>query len=84
MIPWPDITCQTEINLRIERGQLDSAPLRNQFGMTPSREKERPDLIRTVTSLAVRIIYNVCCVGYLSNVYHEGQSEAVIFHSHHS
>ena len=47
--------CQTEIKLRIARGQLDSAPLMHQFGMTPRWGTERPDCIRTVMSLAVRI-----------------------------
>ena len=55
MISRPDVTCQTESNLRIERGQLDSAPLMNHFGVTPSQEKERRDLIQTVMSLAVLI-----------------------------
>ena len=27
--------------------------------------------------VAIDIIYHVCCIGYLSNLYHEGQAEAV-------
>ena len=47
--------CQTESELKSERGQLRSAPLRIQFGVTPSQETVGPDLIPTVKSLAVRI-----------------------------
>ena len=53
--PLPDVTFQTETELRSERGQLSSAPLRIQFGVTPSRETEGPDFIPIVKSLAVTI-----------------------------
>ena len=47
--------CQNESELTSEWQQINSAPIRIQFGMTPSRETEGPDLILTVKSLAVSI-----------------------------
>ena len=38
------------------------------------------ELVSTAYRVIIGIIYHVCWVGYLSNLHHEGQSEAMICH----